>query len=111
MLDRNRRIKSSPERFQDCFDKFDVIFTCEERVYDQVVEDMSSRIPIDNSTVHIINIDVQDNHEEATLGAFHIAKMAQSLAKADDLDNEIDELVSQFETDINRPLLHTIAFQ
>lgn len=38
MLDRNRRIKASPERFQDCLDKFDVIFTCEERVYDQVVE-------------------------------------------------------------------------
>lgn len=54
---------------------------------------------------------VQDNHEEATLGAFLIAKMAASLAKADDLDNEIDELLQEFETDINRPLLHTIAFQ
>ena len=38
MLDRNRRIKARPERFQLNFDKFDVIFTCEERVYDQVVE-------------------------------------------------------------------------
>ena len=38
MLDRNRRIKTCPERFQDCYDKFDIIFTCEERVYDQVVE-------------------------------------------------------------------------
>ena len=38
MLDRNRRIKPRPERFQLNFDKFDVIFTCEERVYDQVVE-------------------------------------------------------------------------
>lgn len=40
MLDRNRRIKTRPERFQDNSDKFDVIFTCEERVYDQVVEGM-----------------------------------------------------------------------
>lgn len=38
MLDRNRRIKPKPERFQDNFDKFDIIFTCEERVYDQVIE-------------------------------------------------------------------------
>lgn len=47
MLDRNRRIKPRPERFQLNFDKFDVIFTCEERVYDQVVEgELSvSRIP------------------------------------------------------------------
>lgn len=38
MLDRNRRIKSGPERFQSSNDKFDIIITCEERVYDQVIE-------------------------------------------------------------------------
>jgi len=38
MLDRNRRIKPKPERFQECGDHFDVIVTCEERVYDQVIE-------------------------------------------------------------------------
>ena len=38
MLDRNRRIKVKPERFQNCKDKFDMIVTCEERVYDQVIE-------------------------------------------------------------------------
>ncbi|KPM09095.1 SSU72-like protein [Sarcoptes scabiei] len=123
MLDRNRRIKAFPERFQNCFDKFDVIFTCEERVYDQVVEGknpkskrskiekMSTRDPVDYSTVHIINIDVQDNHEEATIGALLISKMAQSLASSDDLDNDIDELLQEFESSINRPLLHTIAFR
>lgn len=38
MLDRNRRIKSRPERFQDTEEQFDVIFTVEERIYDSVVE-------------------------------------------------------------------------
>lgn len=38
MLDRNKRIKPRPERFQNCKDLFDLILTCEERVYDQVVE-------------------------------------------------------------------------
>lgn len=38
MLDRNKRIKPRPERFQNCRDLFDLILTCEERVYDQVVE-------------------------------------------------------------------------
>jgi len=38
MLDRNRRIKLKPERFQSCKDHFDIIVTCEERVYDQVIE-------------------------------------------------------------------------
>ncbi|GIY78495.1 RNA polymerase II subunit A C-terminal domain phosphatase SSU72 [Caerostris extrusa] len=43
MLDRNRRIKSHPERFQSCYESFDVIFTVEERVYDQVVEELATR--------------------------------------------------------------------
>lgn len=38
MLDRNRRIKSRPERFQDTEEQFDVIFTVEERIYDSVLE-------------------------------------------------------------------------
>jgi len=38
MLDRNRRIKPRPERFQDTTKQFDVIFTAEERIYDAVVE-------------------------------------------------------------------------
>ena len=38
MLDRNRRIKEKPERFQDCRERFDIIFTVEERIFDQVME-------------------------------------------------------------------------
>ena len=38
MLDRNRRIKPKPERFQDVVEEFDVIFTVEERIYDAVLE-------------------------------------------------------------------------
>ena len=43
MLDRNRRIKPKPERFQSCKEHFDVIITCEERVYDQITEGTSSQ--------------------------------------------------------------------
>jgi RNA polymerase II subunit A C-terminal domain phosphatase SSU72 len=38
MLDRNRRIKAKPERFQECKDIFDIIYTVEERIFDQVIE-------------------------------------------------------------------------
>ncbi|XP_076365456.1 RNA polymerase II subunit A C-terminal domain phosphatase SSU72-like [Tachypleus tridentatus] len=110
MLDRNRRIKSHPERFQSCQEKFDVIFTAEERVYDQVVEELSNRSPVDNSPVHIINIEIQDNHEEATIGAFLICEMAQMMAESEDLDNDIDELLQEFEAKAQKPILHTIQF-
>ncbi|VDN26128.1 unnamed protein product [Gongylonema pulchrum] len=36
MLDRNRRIKDMPQKFQHFKGKFDVIICLEERVYDQV---------------------------------------------------------------------------
>jgi RNA polymerase II subunit A C-terminal domain phosphatase SSU72 len=95
MLDRNRRIKLTPERFQDCKDQFDVIFTVEERVFDQVIEgiylvdvlifrfepipdlDLENRQKESNQPVHIINIDVADNHEDATLGAYILVELAQ----------------------------------
>ncbi|XP_035233448.1 RNA polymerase II subunit A C-terminal domain phosphatase SSU72-like [Stegodyphus dumicola] len=110
MLDRNRRIKSHPERFQSCYETFDVIFTVEERVYDQVVEELASRSPREISPVHIINIDVQDNHEEATIGAFLICEMATMMSESEDLDNDIDELLQEFETKAQRPILHTVQF-
>ena len=93
MLERNKRIKPAPERFQDCKERFDVIFSFEERVYDlvssrfsfihesfddlvQIVEYMSARPEEDGQPVHVINIDVQDNHEEATIGAFVVCELA-----------------------------------
>ncbi|XP_077007706.1 RNA polymerase II subunit A C-terminal domain phosphatase SSU72 isoform X1 [Tamandua tetradactyla] len=80
MLDRNKRIKPRPERFQNCKDLFDLILTCEERVYDQVVEDLNSREQETCQPVHVINVDIQDNHEEATLGAFLICELCQCVA-------------------------------
>lgn len=74
-LDRNRRIKSHPEKFQETNEKFDILITCEERVYDAVVEYMDNKSPLDNAIVHVINIDIQDNLEEATIGAFLISDM------------------------------------
>lgn len=80
MLDRNRRIKKYPEKFQHCKECFDIIITAEERVYDQVIEFMESKTPVKNLPVHVINMDIQDNHEEATLGAFLICDMIQMVS-------------------------------
>uniref|UniRef100_A0A0A9XXW5 RNA polymerase II subunit A C-terminal domain phosphatase SSU72 n=1 Tax=Lygus hesperus TaxID=30085 RepID=A0A0A9XXW5_LYGHE len=110
MLDRNRRIKLRPERFQVSKDKFDVVITCEERVYDQVIEHFENRISEDNAPVHIVNIDIQDNHEEATIGAFIICELMTVMANSDDLDNDIDTVLASYEHKWNRSLLHSVAF-
>lgn len=41
---------------------------------------MESNPPVDNQPVHIINIDIQDNHEEATMGAFLICDMVSMVS-------------------------------
>ncbi|RZF45365.1 hypothetical protein LSTR_LSTR002808 [Laodelphax striatellus] len=110
MIDRNRRIKPKPERFQLCKEKFDIVVTCEERVYDQVVEYFENRSTTDNASVHVINVDIQDNHEEATLGAFLICELVTLMSKSDDLDNDIDELLHDHESKCQRPILHCVLF-
>ncbi|XP_062040223.1 RNA polymerase II subunit A C-terminal domain phosphatase SSU72-like [Lepus europaeus] len=110
MLDRNRRIKPHPERFQSCKDTFDLIVTCEERVYDQVVDCLTSREQETCQPVHVINVDIQDSYEEATLGAFLICELCQSLQHAEDMENEMEELIQALEKKSSRAFLHTICF-
>ncbi|XP_065061397.1 RNA polymerase II subunit A C-terminal domain phosphatase SSU72-like [Rhopilema esculentum] len=110
MLDRNRRIKKRPERYQDCPDEFDIVVTCEERVYDQVIEDMSKREQHSFTPVHIINIEIADNHEEATIGAGQIVELCEILEELDDMEHNLDEILQAFEEKIGRHILHTVAF-
>ena len=42
--------------------------------------DLESRGAQSYSPVHVINLDIQDNHEEATLGAFLICEMCQTVS-------------------------------
>lgn len=109
ILDRNMRIKLRPERFQESIHKYDVILTCEEKCYDLVVE----RFESDSSNshlAHVINLDIIDNPEDATLGAFLLLDLATKLEACEDLDDEIDEIVHEFESKCERSVLHTVVF-
>ncbi|KAJ5095711.1 hypothetical protein NUU61_005067 [Penicillium alfredii] len=103
MLDRNRGLKWGPERFQDWVpgmprvdhlskgDKgavgteagvVDVIITCEERCWDAVVDDLMNKGAALNHPVHVFNVDIKDNHEEALLGGKAILDLATRLNDA-----------------------------
>lgn len=109
MLDRNRNLKWGPERFQNWVpgqprldhvaknDKgslgteagvVDVIITCEERCWDAVVDDLLNRGSPLNRPVHVFNIDIRDNHEEALLGGKAIRDLADRLNAAANEERE-----------------------
>ncbi|KAJ9490647.1 RNA polymerase II subunit A C-terminal domain phosphatase [Penicillium thymicola] len=103
MLDRNRQLKWGPERFQDWVpgvprvdhlskgDKgaigteggiVDIIITCEERCWDAVVDDLMNKGTALNYPVHVFNVDIKDNHEEALTGGKAILDLANRLNEA-----------------------------
>ncbi len=110
MLDRNRRIKRGPSRLQEATERYDLIITAEERVYDQALEFFEARGGELGQPAHVVNMDIQDNHEEATIGAFLLCELVQMLAESPDMDDEIDELVQEFEARCKRQILHTVVF-
>eukprot|EP01137_Pigoraptor_chileana_P029089 Opistho-2@13834 len=110
MVRRNINIKQNPERFQSCDDEFDVIITVEERVFDQVLENMEARPRRTSRAVHILNMDVKDNHEEAAVGAKLIAELAQQIESADDLEDSMEDILAAFQQRHGRELMHSVAF-
>lgn len=107
MLERNKGVKWGPERWQDwrvgvprvgsrgtdgdfAQDKgsvgteggtVDIVITCEERCWDAVVDDLMSRGAPLNRPVHVFNVDIKDNHEEALVGGRAILELADALNK------------------------------
>lgn len=60
----------------------DIVFTCEERCWDAVVDDLLSRGSPLNRPVHVFNVDIKDNHEEALVGGKAILELADELNAA-----------------------------
>lgn len=110
ILDRNIRIKDRPEKFQESGLRYDVILTCEEKVYDLVIEHFENNDSSHSHLAHVINLDIIDNPEDATIGAFHFLDLASKLESCEDLDDEIDEIVHEFEDKCDRPVLHSVVF-
>ncbi|CCG82904.1 RNA polymerase II subunit A C-terminal domain phosphatase SSU72 [Taphrina deformans PYCC 5710] len=114
MIDRNRKIKNAPERWQEGLKYFDIVITCEERCFDAVCEDLLNRSSTTAACrmVHVINVDIKDNAEEAAKGGQGILKLVQMMDKlGDTLDDQIIDVIADWQDQFPRlPVLHAVQF-
>lgn len=111
MLDRNRHIKDHPERWYEHKNTFDVVFTCEERCFDAVCHDLMNRGAVLNRLVHVINVDIRDNHEDALLGGKAILDLATRLRDSRDMDTEILTIISDWQEQYPKlPAVYAAAY-
>ncbi|KAJ3334137.1 RNA polymerase II subunit A C-terminal domain phosphatase [Blyttiomyces sp. JEL0837] len=110
MLDRNRRTKLAPEQWQGSRKVFDVIFTCEERCFDAVVEELLNRGAELNAPVHVINVEIKDNHEDAAVGGKLILDLATRIESSPDREHEIPQILEDFQATRHANLLHTVCY-
>lgn len=111
LMERNKRIKEAPQRWQDTKEMFDVIITCEERCFGIVCEDLMERGGVYHRPVHVINFDITDSAEEAIVGARSILTLAQQVVAATtSLEEEIERIIVDVQEKGGIQMLYAIHF-
>ena len=68
-----------------------------ERVYDQILENFNTREQEEFGQCHIINCDIVDNHEDATLGAIILSQLIEELVQHEGMRIKMYHLSGIFE--------------
>merc|ERR1711934_142370 len=112
MLERNAGIKSHPQRWQEQTKRFDIVVTFEKEVFNDVLDDLQHRAESSDSSepVHVINMEVRDKPKEAEIAATSALHLSQLLAGSEDIEDEIESLLKEFEARSGYEILHTLVF-
>lgn len=134
MLDRNRHVKRAPEKWHNnkYAGKFDLVITCEERCFDSVLEDLMYRTYSKNddgdydvkTLVHVINVDIKDDNENAIIGGKGILKLVNMIhefrrKKIEDggdpsehiLEDQMTKILTQWQTEhVHLPTLYSVTY-
>lgn len=110
ILRRNIGVKLSPERFQESQLSADILVCFEDRVFDAVLlhlqGDSEGARP-----VHVINLSVTDNLEEAERYSKICAEFCKEIADyGDDWEVVVVEKIQKYEKILKQSLIHVVLF-
>lgn len=122
MLERNARVKTAPESWQNrplAEKYFDVVLTFDARVLDAILDDIEASKTsdlVDESesgclrVCHVVNLNIKDNHEDSAAGAALASQFMAMLAdRPADWQDTLDTVLQQFYRATGRTLFHTPA--
>eukprot|EP00003_Mantamonas_plastica_P014819 TRINITY_DN25504_c0_g1_i1.p1 TRINITY_DN25504_c0_g1~~TRINITY_DN25504_c0_g1_i1.p1 ORF type:complete len:210 (+),score=66.59 TRINITY_DN25504_c0_g1_i1:28-630(+) len=110
MLERNMKIKLAPVKFQTSDDKFDLIITVDDKVYEAAVEHLQGQESETYEPVHVVNMDVKDTHEEAEVSGQILLKLVETLSKNEEWGDELEDILEDFGAQNDRTITHTTCF-
>jgi len=76
----------------------------------RTVPDLLSRRHELNRSVHVINVEIKDNHEEAKKASSAFLALAEAIEQARDIDEDIDAILERQQEQFSYPLLHSVAY-
>eukprot|EP00658_Telonema_sp_P-2_P042065 TRINITY_DN3014_c0_g1_i1.p1 TRINITY_DN3014_c0_g1~~TRINITY_DN3014_c0_g1_i1.p1 ORF type:complete len:178 (+),score=53.48 TRINITY_DN3014_c0_g1_i1:216-749(+) len=112
MLERNAATKPCPQKWQEHDRRYEVVLTFEREIFNAVLADVQERGERSESMepVHIINIEVKDRKKEAEVGAKVAVDLCELLQESEDIEDEIEPLLKEFEARSGHAILHTMMF-
>ena len=111
MLDRNLRVKTAPERWQENKTVFfDVVITFDDGVFDKLMDDVQKREQKLMKSFLVINMAVKDNHIEAGKAAPLALQLCKKIEESEDWEDDIEEIVEEFSIETGRKPFSTICF-
>jgi RNA polymerase II subunit A C-terminal domain phosphatase SSU72 len=113
LLERDQLVKERPQKWQVTNPaQFDIVLTFEDRIFDQVCEDLHRRAAemAGMHNLHVCNMNVKDSPDHAEAAAHITLDFARMLSSHDDWEDHVDAVIAAFEEKHGRPILHTVFF-
>ena len=111
LLERNMGIKSAPENFFARKEMFDLLVTCDEKVFIRVCEQDTYGTNRRLERVPVVNFDIKDTAADAVRGANSIAEFVVdvSKSKAPNVMNAVEDALRTYFERYEEALLFTVV--